>query len=217
MRAFTAQSTDARWRPAFVEGADFVHKLATLDSLSVYWDSFDVDSAGCQLAARRRPVVPELHKLHTSTSMDQTALRGALSAGIEGAPSDATQVPTGHSYLIAPVTAEAKIVLNKKPVEYAKRPKTTVDLDLNAVDLSLRRQQARRGERARGPCLARARRGGPLPTRGAGRARAHGTVPGHADDGRAVCAPGGQRALSPVPARRPLCGACVALVEVRND
>ncbi len=54
---FSAVSTDANWNPTFIQNSgDGIHKLARLESLSVYWDTDSESLAGHEIAGSTKEV-----------------------------------------------------------------------------------------------------------------------------------------------------------------
>ncbi|KAG0317193.1 hypothetical protein BGZ99_006445, partial [Dissophora globulifera] len=85
----SAVSTDGEWVPTFIhDEANTIHKLATLDSLAMYWNTDSQSLAG--------------------KDMD-----GALKAFID-LIAKAEHVPDVHQYILKPVSGIGKIKLNKR-------------------------------------------------------------------------------------------------------
>lgn len=100
LAGFTAQSTDELWNPTFlVNNAQGVHKLATLSSLAVY---FDTDA----------PSIAEL-----SASESSKTFKDLIATN--------DHEPT-HQFVLKPVSGEGRLVLNHRPK--ADTPKTDAEL-----------------------------------------------------------------------------------------
>ncbi|PWZ02331.1 hypothetical protein BCV70DRAFT_172197 [Testicularia cyperi] len=85
---FSAVSTDADWNPTFIQNsADGIHKLARLESLSVYWDTDSESLAGHELAEAQKK----------------------FSALIAREGSDPS-----HQYILKPVSGAGRLVMRKK-------------------------------------------------------------------------------------------------------
>ncbi|KAG6813789.1 hypothetical protein H0H92_007201 [Tricholoma furcatifolium] len=95
LSGFTAVSVDQNWQPAFIEStAGAIHKLANLQSLTVY---FDTDS-------------PSMAQLPPSEL--QQKFFNMISHGKQG---------TGHQFVLNPVSGEGRIILNHKASKYSPR------------------------------------------------------------------------------------------------
>lgn len=100
LAGFSAVSTDAEWKPTFItKPAGGVHKLATLDSLAVYFDTDSKSLAGY--------------------SLDEAITKFTeLIARKNHTPS--------HQFVLKPVSGEGRLVMNKK-ID-AHTPKTDAEL-----------------------------------------------------------------------------------------
>lgn len=97
---FSAVSTDANWQPAYITNAKGgVHKLATLDSLAVYFDTDSPSLAGHDIA-------------------------DAIVKFTDGIARDG-HTPS-HQFVLKPVSGTGRLVMNKK-VD-ANTPKTDAEL-----------------------------------------------------------------------------------------
>lgn len=100
---FTAVSTDKFWQPTFIHNsAEGIHKIANLDSLSVYFDSESKSLAG-----------------HPT---DRAIVE--FNALIAKAGKDAK--PVEHQYILAPVSGEGRLIMNHHVT--ATTPKTDAEL-----------------------------------------------------------------------------------------
>lgn len=100
LAGFSAVSTDAEWKPTFItKPAGGVHKLATLDSLAVYFDTDSKSLAGYSLDEAITKFTELIaRKDHTPT----------------------------HQFVLKPVSGEGRLVMNKKIDE--RTPKTDAEL-----------------------------------------------------------------------------------------
>ncbi|KAG0050250.1 hypothetical protein BGZ83_004992 [Gryganskiella cystojenkinii] len=102
----SAVSTDGEWVPTFIhDEANTIHKLATLDSLAMYWNTDSRSLAG--------------------KGMDE-----ALKAFV-GLIAKAEHVPDEHQYILKPVSGTGKIKLNKR--YGGDVPKTGVTLNFDEL------------------------------------------------------------------------------------
>ncbi|KAF8984234.1 hypothetical protein BGZ46_008534 [Entomortierella lignicola] len=85
----SAVSTDGEWVPTFIhDEANTIHKLATLDSLAMYWNT-------------------------NSGSLAGRGVDGALKAFVD-LIAKAEHIPDEHQYILKPVSGTGKIKLNKR-------------------------------------------------------------------------------------------------------
>ncbi|KAG0003109.1 hypothetical protein BGZ80_007728 [Entomortierella chlamydospora] len=102
----SAVSTDGQWVPTFIhDEANTIHKLATLDSLAMYWNT-------------------------DSESLGGKATDEALKAFVD-LIAKAEHVPGEHQYILKPVSGEGKIKINKR--YGGDIPKVGVTLDFNEL------------------------------------------------------------------------------------
>lgn len=115
LASFSARSTDANWKPAFVPGtAGSVHKLANLESLAVYFDT-DCDS------------------LRGLPQDDTTKRLAEMISRWDHLPQ--------HQFLLKPVTGEGRVVLNRKWGD--KDPQFEVELLFDEIGFNLDHHQYR--------------------------------------------------------------------------
>lgn len=85
---FSAVSTDANWNPTFIQNSgDGIHKLARLESLSVYWDTDSDSLAGHEISEAQKKF-------------------NALIARSDSTPD--------HQYILKPVSGAGRLVMRKK-------------------------------------------------------------------------------------------------------
>ncbi|KAG9326243.1 hypothetical protein KVV02_000958 [Mortierella alpina] len=102
----SAQSTDGEWNPTFIhDEANTIHKLATLDSLAMYWNTDSRSLAG--------------------KSKDD-----ALKAFVE-LIAKAKHIPDEHQYILKPVSGKGKVKLYKR--YGGDVPKAGVALDFDEL------------------------------------------------------------------------------------
>ncbi|SNX84266.1 related to VPS13 - involved in regulating membrane traffic [Melanopsichium pennsylvanicum] len=112
---FSAVSTDANWNPTFIQNSgDGIHKLARLESLSVYWDTDSESLAGHEISEAQKKF-------------------NALIAR-EGA------TPT-HQYILKPVSGAGRLVMRKKMT--SEVPKMDAQLLFEELGFALDDEQYR--------------------------------------------------------------------------
>ncbi|KAG0213348.1 hypothetical protein BGX28_004686 [Mortierella sp. GBA30] len=100
----SAVSTDGEWVPTFIhDEANTIHKLATLDSLAMYWNT-------------------------DSRSLAGKGMDDALKAFVE-LIAKAEHVPDEHQYILKPVSGTGKIKLNKRYGGDVPKAGVTVNFD----------------------------------------------------------------------------------------
>lgn len=115
LSSFKAVSTDENWVEAFIQsGLEGVRKLATLDGLSIY---FDTDA----------------------TSIHRSDKREMFSAFLKQIASKDNIVH--HQYILKPVSGEARTILRKKPS--AEKPKTDTQVFFDEIGFVLDDDQYR--------------------------------------------------------------------------
>ncbi|KAH0564849.1 hypothetical protein GP486_001757 [Trichoglossum hirsutum] len=100
LEEFSAISTDGDWNPTFIQISEaLTHKLATLEALTVYWDTdsplFGASKAGVSDAG----AVPDHDEL-------MEGLRGMIVKSEGSGPGD-------HQFVLKPVNGKAKLVMSK--------------------------------------------------------------------------------------------------------
>lgn len=113
IESLSAQSCDSSWLPQFTshrDGSDSSYKTIELRNLAVYWDT--VDPKGSGLTSKLPP--------------------GELAAALSE-----TNASEGHRYLVAPVSACARLQRNRNelPLRSAATPRIVCDLSLDEVPL----------------------------------------------------------------------------------
>lgn len=112
---FSAVSTDADWNPTFIQNsADGIHKLARLESLSVYWDTDSESLAGYEISEAQKKF-------------------NALIARQGGSPS--------HQYILKPVSGAGRLVMRKKMT--SEVPKMDAQLLFEELGFALDDEQYR--------------------------------------------------------------------------
>ena len=112
---FSANSTNDKWEPAFVQGNDnFTYKLAKLGSLAMYWNTDTGSLAGQD--------TEEFIK-----SFDELISRG--------------KTLRDHQYILKPVSGTGKITLNK--LKTHDKPKTDVTLLFDEIAFAVDQDQYR--------------------------------------------------------------------------
>ncbi|CAG8516340.1 7059_t:CDS:10 [Ambispora leptoticha] len=113
---FSAVSTDANWKPTFIEGeTKTIHKLITLGSLAIYWNTDSRSLAGNKL-------------------VDAIRLFTQLIASEKN-------VPTEHQYILKPVSGTGRVTMNKQ-VDL-NTPKNSVTLLFDELGFVLDDEQYR--------------------------------------------------------------------------
>lgn len=112
-----ATSTDADWKEAYIAGAiDCIYKLASLDSLALYWMP--------RAESLRRGNFEEFRRAFTefSTACAEKRLDGLR-------------------YIVRPVSGIGKVVINKRQPRDEQTPRILINLLFNSIDLELDREQ----------------------------------------------------------------------------
>ncbi|WFD25298.1 Vacuolar protein sorting-associated protein 13 [Malassezia nana] len=113
----SAVSTDENWEPTFVHNsASGIHKLARLDSLSIYWNT-------------------DAEFLTSSSSEELQANLNELIPNTDNIPS--------HQYIMEPVSGVGKLVMRHHATK--EQPKMDVQLVLDQIGFCLNDQQYRDG------------------------------------------------------------------------
>ncbi|KAG5925451.1 hypothetical protein E4U42_004279 [Claviceps africana] len=99
LEEFSAISTDGQWEPTFIQDSNTTtHKLATLDALSVYWNTdTDLFGTGREVAA----------------SPQETMSHDDMVESFKSMLNKTNAVHTDHQYILRPVNGQAKIELDK--------------------------------------------------------------------------------------------------------
>ncbi|EST05630.1 Vacuolar protein sorting-associated protein 13A N-terminal domain protein [Kalmanozyma brasiliensis GHG001] len=112
---FSAVSTDANWNPTFIQNSgDGIHKLARLESLSVYWDTDSESLAGHEISEAQKKF-------------------SALIARDGATPS--------HQYILKPVSGAGRLVMRKKMT--SEVPKMDAQLLFEELGFALDDEQYR--------------------------------------------------------------------------
>lgn len=112
---FSAVSTDANWNPTFIQNSgDGIHKLARLESLSVYWDTDSESLAGHEISEAQKKF-------------------NALIARDGSTPS--------HQYILKPVSGAGRLVMRKKMT--SEVPKMDAQLLFEELGFALDDEQYR--------------------------------------------------------------------------
>ncbi|KAJ9479242.1 Vacuolar protein sorting-associated protein 13 [Pseudozyma hubeiensis] len=112
---FSAVSTDANWNPTFIQNSgDGIHKLARLESLSVYWDTDSESLAGHEISEAQKKF-------------------NALIARDGATPS--------HQYILKPVSGAGRLVMRKKMT--SEVPKMDAQLLFEELGFALDDEQYR--------------------------------------------------------------------------
>lgn len=112
---FSAVSTDANWNPTFIQNSgDGIHKLARLESLSVYWDTDSESLAGHEISEAQNKF-------------------NALIARDGSTPS--------HQYILKPVSGAGRLVMRKKMT--SEVPKMDAQLLFEELGFALDDEQYR--------------------------------------------------------------------------
>lgn len=112
---FSAVSTDANWNPTFIQNSgDGIHKLARLESLSVYWDTDSESLAGHEISQAQKKF-------------------NALIARDGSTPS--------HQYILKPVSGAGRLVMRKKMT--SEIPKMDAQLLFEELGFALDDEQYR--------------------------------------------------------------------------
>ncbi|SPO25926.1 related to VPS13 - involved in regulating membrane traffic [Ustilago trichophora] len=112
---FSAVSTDANWNPTFIQNSgDGIHKLARLESLSVYWDTDSTSLAGHDISEAQKKF-------------------NALIARDGSTPS--------HQYILKPVSGAGRLVMRKKMT--SEVPKMDAQLLFEELGFALDDEQYR--------------------------------------------------------------------------
>ncbi|KAG0246128.1 hypothetical protein B0O80DRAFT_498393 [Mortierella sp. GBAus27b] len=102
----SAVSTDGEWVPSFIhDEANTIHKLATLDSLALYWNTNSRSLAGQEVSEALKSFVDLIAK--------------------------AEYIPEEHQYMLKPVSGTGKIKINKR--YGGDVPKTGVTLNFDEL------------------------------------------------------------------------------------
>ncbi|BFZ57125.1 Vacuolar protein sorting-associated protein 13 [Savitreella phatthalungensis] len=117
LNEFSALSTDAEWNHAFIEGnPNVTYKLATLGSMSVYWNTDSESLIG----------------------KDFDELTGIFDRLIPRPG----KIPD-HQYILKPVSATGRITMNKLVVKDSTKPKTDVALIFDQIAFAIDQDQYR--------------------------------------------------------------------------
>ena len=129
LEEFSAVSTDGDWEPAFVQGQDIItHKLATLDALSVYWDT-DAKLLG---SGREVDDSSKEHLPHSDVVKRMKQMIETTDGKSEEDEEDRDDVSSthstspGHQFILRPVSGQAKIDLDKSGDPYNPKFKTNL-------------------------------------------------------------------------------------------
>jgi vacuolar protein sorting-associated protein 13A/C len=115
---FTAVSTDGQWQPTFIHNStEGIHKIAKLDSLSVYFDSESKSLAGHQ----PEEAIKEFNALIANA--------------------DKNAKPVSHQYILAPVSGEGRLIMNHHV--NATTPKTDAELLFKELAFTIDEDQYR--------------------------------------------------------------------------
>ncbi|KXX82464.1 Vacuolar protein sorting-associated protein 13 [Madurella mycetomatis] len=128
LEEFSAVSTDGDWTPTFIQdSAETTHKLATLESLAVYWNTdTKLMGPGREAQTPEAELTPHHEVLETFKSM---IVRGDAS------------LSASHQFILKPVSGQAKIELDKTGSPQV--PKFKANLLFDEIGLILDDQQYR--------------------------------------------------------------------------
>ncbi|GES89872.1 vacuolar protein sorting-associated protein vps13 [Rhizophagus clarus] len=113
---FSAVSTDGNWKPTFIEGeTSTIHKLITLGSLAVYWNTDSRSLAG--------------HQTNEAVKIFNSLIESEKN------------IPSEHQYILKPVSGTGRIILNKQ--FDVNNPKTIVTLLFDELGFVLDDEQYR--------------------------------------------------------------------------
>ncbi|RDW68381.1 hypothetical protein BP5796_09038 [Coleophoma crateriformis] len=128
LKEFSAISTNKEWTPTYVQGTDGVtHKLATLDSLAVYWDT-EASLLGTGREAEVEGVTVASHDEMLEKFKDMI---------VKGEESN----KPNHQFILKPVSGVAKLELNK--LGGTDRPQVKAGLQFDEIGLVLDDDQYR--------------------------------------------------------------------------
>jgi len=128
LEEFSAVSTDGDWTPTFIQDSNkTTHKLATLEALSVYWNT------DTKLLGPGR----EAHTPGIEVTPHDEMLRSFRSMIVRGE----NELSGNHQYILRPVTGQAKLELDK--TGSAQVPKFKANLLFDEIGLVLDDHQYR--------------------------------------------------------------------------
>ncbi|KKA27236.1 hypothetical protein TD95_004731 [Thielaviopsis punctulata] len=130
LQEFSAITTDAYWKPMFVQDSrDTTHKLASLEALSVYWNTdTDLMGTGRDFDPDRDELLPHLSFVEKCKLMIATH-------------DNASRL--NHQYILRPVTGQAKLRLDKTGDTHI--PRFHADLLFDEIGLVIDDDQYRDG------------------------------------------------------------------------
>jgi len=116
LSSLVAMSTDSAWNFGFVKNpGEFIHKLVTMGSLAVYWNS-------------NNPA-----KFSDASDTDfQNLFKDGVATN--------THIPRNYTYILKPISAKCKLRLNTNKKATPGIPKVDVDLSMDALELDLRQE-----------------------------------------------------------------------------
>ncbi|XP_052241928.1 intermembrane lipid transfer protein VPS13A-like isoform X2 [Dreissena polymorpha] len=118
LKHISAYTTDMHWQPAQMDNAaTVIHKLLEMRELSVYWNTY----------------IPEQHLIRSKTHTD--AWRSLLKQAIL----QHRILEEDFDFIVEPITAEVKVIINKDNNQAI--PKMLADVCLDDIEVLLSRQQ----------------------------------------------------------------------------
>ncbi|KAL2261106.1 hypothetical protein VTK26DRAFT_4694 [Humicola hyalothermophila] len=128
LEEFSAVSTDGEWNPTFIQDStNTTHKLATLESLAVYWNTdTKLMGPGREVSTPGEELIPHDEMLNNFRSM------------IVRSDNDTSE---SHQFILKPVSGQAKVELDKTGNPHV--PKFKASLLFDEIGLVLDDQQYR--------------------------------------------------------------------------
>ncbi|CAG9772493.1 unnamed protein product [Ceutorhynchus assimilis] len=114
------ESTDANWKKAIIEEVQKIYKVVELEGLAVYWNC--------------------------NTTMLSDLNPTELVAAMKDEITYKTKVPPGYNYILGPITAGARLIMNQKPMSDAKpfsTPMYHLNLDMGKLFIGITKAQYR--------------------------------------------------------------------------
>ncbi|EGC29659.1 hypothetical protein DICPUDRAFT_158736 [Dictyostelium purpureum] len=121
LNSLIAESTDATWNPTFLKNENtIIHKIVNLDCLSIYWNSnsaklkyTDIDD----LSSKLKSMIVNKNNNDNNDSNNNNKYQ--------------------QQYLLTPISAKLKVILNKSIIPSEIIPKYTLNFEFGSTEISL--------------------------------------------------------------------------------